>query len=171
MQHRAGSPARQTVTSPKSASASAPGSLTCGTNPASPSARARSAATISPRRRCTYLATYEYDTRAPCSSHNRSKTRLAVCRCLRGTARSSRSMPSISSRTPSGTVAARSGVLRSGGTGEAIAWRTVRRCTSYLRASARTGIWLRCQSKRIAANNSTLFGPIPAPPDAEEHPM
>jgi hypothetical protein len=40
-----------------------------------------------------------------------------------------------------------------------------------LRASARTGIWLRCQPKRIAANSSTLLGPIPAPPKAEEHPI
>src|SRR5713226_2844603 len=171
MKHRASSPARHTVTSPKSTCASAPGSLACGTNPASPPARARSSAAISARRRCTYLATYEYDTRAPCSSHSRSKTRRAVCRCLRGASRSSRSISSITPRTPSITAAARSGVLRSGGTGEAIAWRTVRRCTSYLRASARTGIWLRCQSKRIAANSSTLLGPIPAPPEAEEHPI
>jgi hypothetical protein len=36
------------------------------------------------------------------------------------------------------------------------ACRTVRRCTSYLRVSARIGILWRCQSKRIAANSSTL---------------
>ncbi len=43
-----------------------------------------------------------------------------------------------------------------GGRGMGHACRTVRRCTSYLRASARTGIRYRCQSKRIAANSSTL---------------
>jgi len=40
--------------------------------------------------------------------------------------------------TASRTGAGRTGLLRSGGNGEPIAWRTVRRCTSYLRASART---------------------------------
>src|SRR5712691_9501263 len=171
MKHRDISPARSTITSPKSTSASAPGSLACGTNPATLSPRARSCAAISARRRCTCLATYEYETRASCSSCSRSKTRLAVCRCLRGASRSSRSMSSISLRTSSSTGAARAGTLRSGGTAETSAWRTVRRCTSYFRASARTDIWLRCQSKRIAANSSTLLDPIPAPPDAEEHPI
>ena len=156
MKHRDSWPPSSTVTSPKSTSASAPGSRTCGTNPARPSAPSRSAAVISARRRATYLATYEYDTCAPCSSHSRSKTRRAVCRCLRGAARSSRSISSIHPATASRTGAARSGTLRSGGTGDAIACRTVRRCTSYFRASARTGIRYRCQSKRIAANSSTL---------------
>ena len=56
----------------------------------------------------------------------------------------------------------RGGLLRGGGTGEAIASRTVRRCTEYFSASARTDIWLRCQSNRIAAYSSTL-DPIPTP--------
>jgi hypothetical protein len=108
------------------------GSLACGTNPARPSPRARSSAATSARRRCTYLATYEYDTSAPCSSRSRSNTRRAVCRCLRRASRSSRSMPSTSPATRSRTGASRSATLRSGGSGELIAWRTVRRCTSYL---------------------------------------
>ena len=140
MKHRDSCPASSTVTSPKSTSASAPGSRACGTNPATPSAPSRSSAVISARRRATYLATYEYDTCASCSSASRSKTRRAVCRCLRGAARSSRSISSIHPATASRTGAARAGTLRSGGTGDAIACRTVRRCTSYFRASARTGI-------------------------------
>ena len=122
---------------------------------------------ISGRRRCTYLVTVEYDTRASCSSRSRSKIRLAVCRCLPGAARSSRSISSIHPVTASRPGAARTGVFWSGGTGEEIACRTVRRCTSYLRASDRTDIPLRCQSKRILANSSTLFEPIPAPPILE----
>src|SRR6516164_9770556 len=125
---------------------------------------------ISGRRRCTYLLTVEYDTRASCSSTSRSKIRLAVCRCLTGAARSSRSISSIHPVTASRTGAARTGTLRSGGSGEAIACRTVRRCTSYLRASDRIDIRLRCQSKRIAANSSTLCDPIPAHPRDEPSP-
>ena len=56
----------------------------------------------------------------------------------------------------------RGGSYRGGGTGEATASRTVRRCTPYLSANALIDIWLRCQSNRIAAYNSTL-DPIPAP--------
>ena len=55
-----------------------------------------------------------------------------------------RSISSIHPATASRTGAAPTGLLRSGGTGDAIAWRTVRRCTSYLRASAGTGSPFRC---------------------------
>jgi hypothetical protein len=70
---------------------------------------------------------------------------------LRGAVRSSTSIASTTSRTESSTSVRRGGLLRGGGTGEAIASRTVRRCTEYFSASARTDIWLRCQSNRIAA--------------------
>jgi hypothetical protein len=120
---------------PKSTSASAPGSRTCGTNPSRPPSCPRSSAAISAPRRSTYLATYEHDARASCSSASRSKTCRAVRRRLRGAARSSRSVASIHPAA-SCTGAIRTGTLRSGGTGDAIACRAVRRCTTY-RAAAR----------------------------------
>jgi hypothetical protein len=141
--HLISSPANRTHRSAKSTSASAPGRCCCGTNPATTApaaARDAASAASSGRRRRTYLATYEYDTRASCSSRSRSKTRSAVCRCLRGAARSSRSIPSINSPTASSTGAARGGFLRGGGIGDRTASRTVRRCTLYLSASARIDI-------------------------------
>ncbi len=66
------------------------------------------------------------------------------------------------------TGAARTGTLRSGGSGEAIACSHCPPVHSYFRVSARIDIWLRCQSKRIAANSSTLFEPIPAPPERDK---
>jgi len=113
------------------------------------------------RRMC--LATYEYDTCASCSSTNRSKIRCAVCRCFGGASRSAANIASISPRTCSNTGAARTGRRRSGGKADSNACRTVRRCTSYLRANARIDSPPRCRSNLIAANSSTLVDPIPAP--------
>ena len=134
-----------------------PAPCACGTNPARPSAPSRSSASISARRRATYLATYEYDTCASCSSRQplaRPAGRYAAACAARP------GPPAASRRSPRHRLPHRRGPLRhlprSGGTGDAIACRTVRRCTSYFRASARTGIRCRCQSKRIAANSSTL---------------
>jgi hypothetical protein len=126
------------LTGPKSTSASAPGSLACGTNPATLPAAARCSASISARRGPAYWHTYEYDTGTPCSSASRCQIRREVCRCLRGAPRSSRSIASISPATPSSTGDCRTGVLRGAGTGEASASRTTLRCTPCLRASART---------------------------------
>jgi hypothetical protein len=126
-----------TLTGPKSTSASAPGSLACGTNPSTLAAPARCSASISARRRATYLATYEYEQPASCSSRSRSKIRFAVCRCLRGASRSAASIASIRSATASRTRASRTGTFRGAGTGNASASRTIRRCTPYLRDSAR----------------------------------
>ena len=74
-------PSSSTVTGPKSASASAPGSLSCGMYPSSFSARPFRSASISGRR-ATYFATYEYDTPRVVFVRSRHQTRLAVCRCF-----------------------------------------------------------------------------------------
>lgn len=62
---------------------------------------------ISRRRIETYSRTIQFDTSAAsCSSSNRSKIRVAVCRCFRGASRSSRSQSSITCRYGSSWVPA-----------------------------------------------------------------
>ena len=113
---------------------------------------------------CTYSrrrSTTTRPRRARRAAARRSAGRCAAaCAARPGPLAASRRSPA----TGSSTSVRRGGALRGGGTGEAIASRTVRRCTQYFSASARTDIWLRCQSNRIAAYSSTL-DPIPAPSD------
>jgi len=52
--------------------------------------------------------------------------------------------------------ATRTGVFRSGGTAFSNACRTIRRCTPYLSARARTDSCSTLSSRRIASNNSTF---------------
>ncbi len=117
-------PAITAWNSPKSTSASAPGSCACGTI-TSVLSRPSSA-----RRRATYRDTVTSATPAPCSATSRCQTRRAVCRCLRGTSRSASSHPStIASYGPITGRGRGRYAFRGGGTALATACRTVRRCT------------------------------------------
>lgn len=79
--------------------------------------------------------------RAPELVRRRSQIRRAVWRCLRGARWSETSTPSTKALASSvSTGRALSGRFRAGGTGEAMAWRTARRWTRYLRAMARLDI-------------------------------
>ena len=60
----------------------------------------------------------------------------AVCRCLRGAERSAARMPSMNGITGPNRGHSRGLYTRSGGTALASAWRTIRRCTPNLRATA-----------------------------------
>ncbi len=111
---------------------------------------------VVPHRRVRHLA-------APCSSTSRASTRRAVWRCLRGASRSSRSISSTTGLNSSSRRDTRTGVLRSGGSADASAWRTVRRCTLCRSASCRIDNPSIRSSRRIAANRSTL-DPISALP-------
>jgi DNA-directed RNA polymerase specialized sigma24 family protein len=68
----------------------------------------------------------------------RCQTRRAVWRCLRGASRSASSHCRMSGSQGPITGATRVGLARGGGSGDASAWRTVRRWTWWRRASART---------------------------------
>jgi hypothetical protein len=121
-------PAIFTVASKKSTSASAPGSLTCGT-------MTSGTPKISRLRRPTYLRTVGSATSTSSSSRIRSQIRCAVCRCLRSASRSASGMPSMNGRSRPITGASRSGTFRSGSTDEVRVCRTVRRLTRCTRAS------------------------------------
>ena len=103
-----GSPATITVASPKSTSASAPGSW-------SPTMVTSLTPGPSSARRCrTTWRTVGSATSARCSSTRRSHTRRAVWRCLRGASRSARShsrMVGSTGPSPATTAAARSAVV------------------------------------------------------------
>ena len=75
---------------------------------------------------------------------------------LLGTSASATSQPSIVAFHGSSTGDTRGGVLRGGGTDDARAWRTVRRCTLNFLASARTDSSWRSRVLRICSNNSTF---------------
>jgi len=66
-----------------------------------------------------------------------AKIRRAVWRCFFGASKSLRSMASIAGLNGSSRGATRCGVFRGGGMADSSAWRTVRRCTPCLSASAR----------------------------------
>ena len=105
----------------------------------------------------------------PCSSTSRAKTRRAVCRCLRGAVRSSAQHRIDQTLRPAPASApTRTGIFRSGGTAFANACRTVRRCTPYLSANARTDNSSTRSSRRIASNNSTLDLATSAPPERRQ---
>ena len=115
----------------------------------------------STRRRATYRETVTSASVAPCSVTSRCHTRRAVCRCLRGTPRSASSQPSITGayRSIAGRGRGRYS-LRGGGTAQASACRTVRRCTPCFSASSRIDNPVR-RSRLICSNSSTLDRAIP----------
>ncbi len=93
---------------------------------------------------------------APCSSRRRTQMRREVWRCLGGAERSAANTSSIQGFHGPSTLHERTGALRAGGTAEAKAWRTARRCTLYLLARALMDWpWSRL-SLRIFSNSSTL---------------
>ena len=103
------SPASTMLTGPKSTSASAPGLLGLRHEPRhAPRRRPLLHLDLRPPRP-RVLGTHTNTTPAsPCSSASRCQIRRAVCRCLRGASRSSRSIASISSATESSTGDCRS---------------------------------------------------------------
>src|SRR5664280_2476125 len=105
----------------------------------------------------------------PCSSTSRASTRRAACCCLRHAVRSARSIASISGFAASSFGDRRTGVLRAGGTAEASAARTVRRCTPRRSARARTESSSRRASRRIASNNSTRDPNLGPPASVVDH--
>ena len=92
----------------------------------------------------------------PCSAISRSKIRFTVCCCLRGASKSARSIASIAGLNGSSRDLRGGSFFRGAGQAELNASRTVRRCTRYLRASARTDSPSLRLSLRIAANSSTF---------------
>ena len=144
-----------TVASPKSTSASAPGSwqphdghvARCPT-------RARRAARARPGGPWTRRP------RRPAPRRRRCQTRRAVWRCLRGASRSATSHSRMVGIQGPITGAARRGTARGGGSADASAWRTVRRWTSWRRARARTDSPSSRWSLRIRSNSSTLDNPF-----------
>jgi hypothetical protein len=97
------------------------------------------------------------DTRASCSSTSRCHTRRAVRRCLRGTSSATSASSHLRITNFHGPNAGddRSATLRGGGVADAIASRTVRRCTPNRTANERMLAPSRC-SLRIRSYISTL---------------
>jgi hypothetical protein len=82
--------------------------------------------------------------------------RREVWRCFLGAYWSATNQASIVAFHGSSTGDTRGGDFRGGGTGDASAWRTVRRCTPNVRASVRTDSSWRSRVLRICSNNSTF---------------
>ena len=91
------------------------------------------------------------------SATRRLKMRRTVCRCLRGASRSVHRIWSITGLNRSNREDRGGGFLRGAGNAEASASRTVRRCTRYFFAKARTDRPSRRESLRMAAYISSLW--------------
>src|SRR3989442_6307046 len=90
------------------------------------------------------------------SARRRWQIRCAVCRCLRGAARSASSIASMKGIAGASRGRLRSGFWRRAGPASPNASRTIRRCTPSFLATPKTVPTPNSYSRRISSNSSTL---------------